>query len=265
MESPDSLVTLLEDLRQSLVQPTKTPFIRTNNHEFVCQYKNPEYYFSRCFASLYPYGRGCPSDKNCREISIAKYIKFALCLGGGPSARRFQQNSKFIFTSYTMEMKRKLGGVAYLAQRRDPENICDDNPPKIKDVNELLKYLGEDAVSNDTGISDILNNRIGNCGEESLSQTEFRISEIEKLIKRLVPYSKNLQGSMSHILYERGKLMAMIPSPIITNNGNWRLFFTNAPSDLFESRFYDVVATPICDGSLVSWNLRQQKVSLTFC
>lgn len=99
LEAPATLVTMLEDLRHALVRPSKKPIIRSTNHEFVCQYKNPEYYFSRCFATLYPYGRGCPSDENCLKISIANYVKYVLCLGGGPGARRFQQNSKFIFTA----------------------------------------------------------------------------------------------------------------------------------------------------------------------
>jgi hypothetical protein len=41
-----------------------------------------------------------------------------LCLGGGPSARRFQQSAGFIFNMYTMEMRRKLGGVAFVAQKK---------------------------------------------------------------------------------------------------------------------------------------------------
>ena len=264
LEAPDSLVTMLEDLRHTLVQPTQKPIIRTANHEFVCQFKNPEYYFPRCFASLYPYGRGCPSDENCLKISVANYLKYVLCLGGGPSARRFQQNSKFIFTSYTMELKRKIGGVAYLAQRKDSDNISDDISPKVKDINDLLSYLNNDVVVSDVGISSIINNHDDLLTVAPYIQTELRISEIEKLIKRLVPYSKSLQGTMSHIQYERGKLMAMIPSPIITNNGSWRLFFTNAPSDVYESRFFDIVTTPITDSSVESWNSRKEKVCLLF-
>ena len=79
-----------------LVEPTTKSFQRTDNHQFVCQYKNPEYYLPRCFPTIYPYGRGCPSDSNCKVISMANYVKHMLCLGGGPDARRFQQNAKFI-------------------------------------------------------------------------------------------------------------------------------------------------------------------------
>ena len=119
LEAPNTLVLLLEDILNALVDPSTKSFQSTANHQFVCQYKNPEYYLPRCFPTIFPYGRGCPSDINCNMISMANYTKHMLCLGGGPDARRFQQNAKFIFSMYTMEMRRKIGGVAYLAQRKD--------------------------------------------------------------------------------------------------------------------------------------------------
>jgi hypothetical protein len=118
LESPDSLVSHIEGICSALIDPSQSTYERNTLHEFVCQFKNPEYYLSRCFACLYPYGRGCPSDKSCGMLSNAKYIKHMLCLGGGPSARRFQQSAGFIFNMYTMEMRRKLGGVAFVAQKK---------------------------------------------------------------------------------------------------------------------------------------------------
>ena len=70
--------------RFSLVEPKLSTQIRTQVHEFVCQFKNPQFYLPRCFACLYTYGRGCPTDKNCLEISSAHCFKFVLCLRGGP-------------------------------------------------------------------------------------------------------------------------------------------------------------------------------------
>jgi hypothetical protein len=105
LEVPDTVVSHIEDLCKTLIDPAKGNVERRNNHEFVCQFKNPEFYLSRCFATLYPYGRGCPSDKSSGFMSVAKYTKHMLCLGGGPSPRRFQQSSNFIFTLYNMEMK----------------------------------------------------------------------------------------------------------------------------------------------------------------
>ena len=80
--------------------------------------------------------------------------------------------------------------------------------------------------------------------------------ELQKLIKRLIPYSQNLQGSVTHIAYERAKLMAMIPSPTINKLGIWRLFFTVAPADMYENRFYEVVQSPIIGENDESWKIR---------
>lgn len=263
LAAPNTLVSLLEDIRNALVDPRTKSFQRTANHQFVCQYKNPEYYLPRCFPTIFPYGRGCPSDVNCNMITMANYTKHMLCLGGGPDARRFQQNAKFIFSMYTMEMRRKIGGVAYLAQRKDYDEQSNDDTPNIKDINELLSYLDvtkNTEVNNDNvGAADhLIADPVGN------SEAINRATEMEKLIKRLIPYSNALQGTTSQIAYERGKLMAMLPSPIICNYGSWRLFFTTAPADLYESRFYDVVGSPISDSSIESWGARHIKVTLLF-
>lgn len=234
---------------------------RTNIHEFVCQYKNPDFYLSRCFATLYPYGRGCPSDKSCGGISNAKYVKHMLCLGGGPSARRFQQSSSFIFCMYTMEMKRKLGGVAYTAQKKhlDGSIAVVSEPPNICDINHLLAYL-EDTVVNDYNVPALKLGRSSETSTDGLSNNQYDEREMLKLIKRLIPYSQSLQGTVTHIMYERAKLMAMIPSPIINRVGLWRLFFTVAPADLYECRFFEVVQAPISDFTTAFWNERVQQV-----
>ena len=244
-----------------LVEPTSKSFQRTDNHQFVCQYKNPEYYLPRCFPTIYPHGRGCPSDSNCNVISMANYVKHMLCLGGGPDARRFQQNAKFIFTMYTMEMRRKIGGVAFLAQRKDYDEESMDDAPSIKDINELLSYLESSSYGTEDS-NDKVEATVKSTADSPVDSENYqRVAEMEKLIKRLIPYSKSLQGSTSQIAYERGKLMAMIPSPIICNHGSWRLFFTTAPSDLYDSRFYDVVNSPINESSVESWGSRHIKVS----
>ena len=63
-----------------------------------------------------------------------------LCLGGGPAGpRRFQQSSQFILSVYNSEMKCKIGGVAYIAQKKNlngsPDNI--EQAPSISDINNL--------------------------------------------------------------------------------------------------------------------------------
>ena len=250
LEIPESVVSHIEDLANILIDPASKVYERSSQHEFVCQFKNPDYYLSRCFPCLYPYGRGCPSDKFCRSISIAKYTKHMLCIGGGPEPRRFQQSSKFIFTLYNMEMKRKIGGVAYIAQKKnlDESDADIEVAPSIGEINSLLEYLSVPSSSSESvPLAHIHDER-----------------EMQKLIKRLIPYSISLQGTPTHIAYERVKLMAMIPSPIINKIGLWRLFLTLSPADKYENRFFELVLSSVTDDSQDAWQTRTEKVFIYF-
>ena len=190
LESPDSLVSHFEGLCSALIDPSQSSLDRSNIHEFVCQFKDPDYYLSRCFASLYPYGRGCPSDKWSGMITNAKYTKHMLCLGGGPSARRFQQSAGFIFNMYTTEMRRKLGGVAFVAQKKNLDGtITVDQPPTISDIKNLLGILRE-SLSNSSEHVDVSD--IHNAAATTSSSHKFDEREMQKMIKRLIPYSQSL-------------------------------------------------------------------------
>ena len=135
----------------------QTVMERQQNFEFVSQFKEPEYFLPRCFASLFPYGRGCPSDKSSRTTNIKKHTAHMLCLGGGPNPRRFQQSSKYIFTLYVIEMKRKTGGVAYVAQKKKLNGfpIEDDKLPTVGDINNLLLYLNNTTDVTDRELNNI--------------------------------------------------------------------------------------------------------------
>ena len=238
---------------------------RQSNFEFACQYKNPEYYLPSCFPSLFPYGRGCPSDRSSPTTNIRKHTIHMLSLGGGPNPRRFQQSLKYVFSMYIMEMKRKNGGVAYAAQKK----IYEDKPtvneilPTVGDINNLRHYL--DSTNNinvsEKNITESENIAI-NDGYDKINGTpKFDEKEILKLIQRLVPYSKSLQGTALHIAFERSKLMAMLPSPIMKKNGNCRWFLTMAPSDRYENRTIEVIQDNIIDDSVFSWDQRTNKVN----
>lgn len=84
---------------------------------------------------------------------------------------------------------------------------------------------------------------------------------IQKLISRLVPFSKQLQGTEMGIRYEKKKLMAMLPSPIIEKQGHWRYFITFAPADLYENRLYEIVIKT--DNENFTWKERNEKVKYT--
>ena len=117
-------------------------------------------------------------------------------------------------------MKRKVGGVAYVAQRKnlDGKEVEQEVPPTIDDIKKLLSYLEE---KNDVELNNpVLNSKKRDRADLDEACNEYGSSnsvsdndkEMQKLIKRLVPYSKSLQGTAPHIAYERTKLMAMISS-----------------------------------------------------
>ena len=60
------------------------------------------------------------------------------------------------------------------------------------------------------------------------------------------------------IRYEKKKLMAMIPSPIIEKIGHWRYFITFAPADLYENRLFEIVIKS--DNENYTWNEKNEKV-----
>jgi hypothetical protein len=242
---------------------------RQQNFEFVSQFKEPEYFLPRCFASLFPYGRGCPSDKSSRTTNIKKHTAHMLCLGGGPNPRRFQQSSKYIFTMYVMEMKRKTGGVAYVAQKKKLNGLPmeDDKLPTVGDINNLLLYLNNTTdvadreLNNNESVEQPIANKYQNS--ETIAAPRSNDHEMQKLIQRLVPYSQSLQGTAPHIALERTKLMAMIPSPIMKKIGSCRWFLTMAPSDKYENRTIEVIQDAIIDDSISAWEQRALQVSCT--
>jgi hypothetical protein len=109
--------------------------------------------------------------------------------------------------------------VAYVAQRKnlDGKAVEQEVPPTIDDIKKLLSYLEakDDGVlnnplnSNERDRADLHEARNEYGSSNSASDNE---KKMQKLIKRLVPYSKSLQGTAPHIAYERAKLMAMISS-----------------------------------------------------
>jgi hypothetical protein len=190
-----------------------------------------------------------------------------LCLGGGPNPRRFQQSSKYIFTMYIIEMKRKIGGIAYAAQKSkiNGSPVGDETLPKVGDINNLLLYLNStnevtdsEQDSNSTEVQR-LSNTVKQSNMNPLPRSNEK--EMQKLIQRLVPYSVSLQGTAPHIAHERTKLMAMLPSPIMKNSGSCRCLLTMAPSDKYENRTIEVIQDAIVDDSLSAWEQRTLQVN----
>jgi len=214
----NAVLTQLEEIKEII---SKVPsFDRASDFEFVTPYRNPSYFYAKCFPCLYPFGRGCPSDVNLHKSMkvITAHTKHILSRGFAADGRRFQQNKNYIFTMYTHISKRKIGGIVFCASSKENSETT---PITIGDINQLIGYVNETNP----------------CKDSTLTE-----QEIKHLIQRLVPYSKSLPGSVMHIMNERKKLMCMISSPIIKQNANWRYFLTMAPSDVYDARLYDIVS-----------------------
>ena len=248
-----SVLNNLEEIRASIGTNDNKIMERNSNFEFVTAYMNPEYYLPRCFPTLFPYGRGCPSDVNGTKITMRAHSAHMLCRGGGPNPRSFQNCTNYIFTMYTMEMKRKIGGVAYIAERKylDGSREEEDTPPTAEEILNLLSYLEDDVGVTNNMTSNITNN-------------DIHREEMRHLLNRLIPYAKGLQGTPMQISHEKTKLMAMISSPIINKEGCFRWFTTFAPADLYENRLMEIVQDVIIDESDNAWLARSEKVLKLF-
>jgi hypothetical protein len=242
------MISHLEELRRILTPNAPAVTLRSHTFEFVNAYTNAQFYYSKSFPKLFPFGRGCPTDPLTLTNDIKAHSQKLLKRGGGPYGRRFQQTPSYYFTVYSYLMKQKIGGIATLAQKvsldgtAQPETI-----PTIGEVDQLLQYLGS--------------NKIPHCPHvgPSSNPQPHDIVNIKKLIARLVPYSKPLHGTEMGIRYEKKNLMALIPSPVINSVGYWRWFITFAPADLYDHRLYEILCKTDTEDT---WAERQIKVNV---
>lgn len=144
-------------------------------------------------------------------------------------------------------MKKIVGGVSLRAQN----SYMDDHPvetvnlaPSVGEINEVIDFFQQ---NNSESIESVLD---ANTTPEA----------IRKLISRLVPYSGCLQGTKTHIMYERAKLLAILPSPLITAENVWRYFITFAPADVYEPRLFDITIDEEIQVPEPTWDHRRRKV-----
>jgi hypothetical protein len=255
LNTQPTIISELQALRASIGKKLSPEIIRDSNFDFVSQYTHPEYYLAKCFPCLFPYGRGCPTDVNSKIKSIGYHCKLMLSRGGGPHGRAFQNSTNYIFTMYSLEMKRRIGGVAWTTQRK---NISEssinevDSEPIVAEIETLLSYLENNNV-----LENVIDREGGSPDVERLSRDEIIQDQMEKLMKRLIPYSKYLQGTPMQILHEKAKLMALLPSPIVAKDGTWRWFSTLAPADVFENRLFEILAE-VSENDGYDWKEREK-------
>jgi hypothetical protein len=65
-------------------------------------------------------------------------------------------------------------------------------------------------------------------------------AQINKYLKRMVPYSSGLKGTSLHMAKEKNKLLSLVGSPLLKIDGTWRWFITFAQADVYEPRLYEI-------------------------
>ena len=213
---PESYVHNEEVLNELIHQQSTSVYERSNNHRFVDPHHHPAYFWERCFPILFPYGRGGPSDVSKMSFKFRDFIVTVLERGGCSDGRRFQNCAPFLFAAYTIEMRRKIGGVATRASNfKDNEGLDheDTNEITVGDMKKLISHLKEN-----------------NAFDPSTKATP----DIKKLLSRLTPFADSLKGSPMYMAFERKKLLAMIQSPVVTKDGDWRYFVTFAPAETYD-------------------------------
>jgi len=223
--SPDQYEHSEDTLRDFINGNNCNIYHRSNTHEFVHPMTHSHFFWEKTFPMLFPYGHGGPSDPRNQLKNFGEYVKSVLSRGGGHGSRRFQNSPQFIFAAFTMEMRRKIGGVSATAAKNSMLNKSQmnqkDDVVTVKDMTDILTFLNGGVSSNDTS---------------ALTPS------IKDLLQRLTPFSKGLKGTPMHMALERKKLYATIQSPVIAQNAHWRYFVTFAPSETHDPRLFDIVA-----------------------
>ena len=96
-------------------------------------------------------------------------------------------------------MKQKIGGVAYRCQKSHLDgNAQPETIPTVGEVNKLLQYLGTPTD-------------VHTKSAQSDCRSPHDVKALQKLISRLVPYSRNVPGVEMGIRFEKKNLLALIP------------------------------------------------------
>jgi hypothetical protein len=212
------------------------------NYTFVSLFHNSEYFYEKCFPTLYPYGYGGPSDCSFKinKNKLTEYYKHVLQNNGGIDGRRFQSNPNFIFLVYNTEMKRRFSNLVFTASDNKSEIFKSGSNSlnlTVGEIDMLINYFKFNPEQEQS----MLENNVFICNEDKKFNELETLKKIKNIIRRLSIYSNDLPGTPNYMIQERNKLLAMITSFTILNNGCWRFFLTMTPKDLYDHNLYDIV------------------------
>ena len=218
----DCINSELQDIKQLTVNSKEFITVaKTYPYTFAHPYTDSEYFLAKCFPHIYPYGRGCAYDTTTNSNNLTDHAKLMLKRGGGKQGRRYQHEPNWYFLLYKLTMQQKIGGVALKAEDATLDNLHLPETINIGEVKDIVDHLHSDAVSPQT--------------EKYLSD-----AQINKYLKRMVPFSSGLKGTSLHMAKEQRGLISLVGSPLLKINGTWRWFITMAQADVYEPRLYEI-------------------------
>ena len=184
-------------------------------------------FWEDAFPLLYPYGVGCPLES---EVTRNEYVKHVLKLGG---RRQFQQCSSWVFASYYYIQTKRIGGIiARATEGEDEGGII-----RVGDVRSILPVDSDHNVVDSPGQldSEVAVNAVFDASIANSS------ANIAKVVRRLTPYGKAVPGSIMHINNIRKDALALISSPIVTNEADISWFITSAYADVYDSIVFAIL------------------------
>jgi hypothetical protein len=200
---PQDTFILDETSRSSI--STMTDLVMERTDGFKVQRHTCDNYDGMAFPLLYPYGVGFPAGKDINFSYVNHRIR---C--GGPY-KRFAENTDWLFTHYSYELRMKNGGIAAQAAKMQQYKDQLDGDDRILLINHLKSNITDAA----------------------------KMARIRKILKLVQPYASVIPGSVLSMEQERNRLRSLVTSPVTTKEGHWRWFFTQAQSDLHSPLIYD--------------------------
>ena len=206
----------LKAVARSAQRPTdalNTPIFRRSllGANIVQRHEAPDF-DAMAFPVLYPYGFGHVPGKS---IDV-NYVCHRICSGG--YYRRFQQTPNYLYTHYSFEMKRTVGGISVLAANKSGSDAM-----TTQDARDLLSYLRDED------------------GLQPLPAE--KMARIRRIMRMVAPFAQKLPGTKVVMDQEKNKMRSLVNSPVTREAGHWRWFVTHAQSDLFSPLLYDNIVT----------------------
>jgi hypothetical protein len=106
------------------------------------------------------------------------------------------------------------------AKRGDTSNLADEINPTVAELEEVREYLNNPSIPQSNVEKD---------------------KKIRRLLSRMTPYSKALDGTALMMANEKRKLLCLLTAPVVVTKGDWQFFLTFAQADVYDHKLFDIL------------------------